>query len=121
MECGNRGKRKAPARGLSPEARERQRLYWQEKNRRRRALKRGGASEPYSTAEIAVRDDFLCGLCGESVPMTVKVPEPLAPTIDHIVPVSKGGDDTRSNVQLAHFLCNSIKGNREPIAADAMA
>lgn len=98
---------------LSPEARERQRLYWQEKNRRRRAAKRGGASEPYTLAEIALRDDFNCGLCGKSVPMAVKVPEPLAPTIDHIVPVSKGGDDTRANVQLAHFVCNSRKGARE--------
>ncbi len=39
-------------------------------------------------------------------------PEPLAPTIDHIVPISKSGDDTRANVQLAHFLCNSVKGPR---------
>jgi 5-methylcytosine-specific restriction endonuclease McrA len=51
--------------------------------------------------------------------MTVKVPEPLAPTIDHIVPVSKGGDDTRANVQLAHFRCNSVKGNREAAAPAA--
>jgi 5-methylcytosine-specific restriction endonuclease McrA len=102
---------------LSPEARERQRLYWQEKNRRRRAAKRGGASEPYTLAEVAVRDDFRCGLCGDSVPMTVRVPDPLAPTTDHIVPVSKGGDDTRANVQLAHFRCNSVKGNRGSGAA----
>ncbi|MEV8548326.1 HNH endonuclease signature motif containing protein [Streptomyces glaucescens] len=98
--------------GLSPEARERQRLYWQEKNRRRRAAKHGGLSEPYSLAEIAVRDGFRCGLCGDEVPMTVQVPSPLAPTIDHIMPLSKGGDDTRTNVQLAHFRCNSVKGNR---------
>ncbi|MFD7185500.1 HNH endonuclease [Streptomyces sp. NPDC059904] len=98
---------------LSPEARERQRLYWQEKNRRRRAAKRGGKSEPYTLAEIALRDGFNCGLCSKSVPMAVKVPEPLAPTIDHIVPISKGGDDTRVNVQLAHFVCNSRKGARE--------
>jgi 5-methylcytosine-specific restriction endonuclease McrA len=102
-----------PRGGLSPEARERQRLYWQAKNRRRRAAKRGGASEPYTLAEIAKRDQGRCQLCGGQVPMVVKVPELLAPTIDHIVPVSKGGDDTRANVQLAHFVCNSRKGARD--------
>jgi 5-methylcytosine-specific restriction endonuclease McrA len=44
--------------------------------------------------------------------MTKVVPHPKAPTIDHIVPLSAGGDDTKANVQLACFLCNSIKGSR---------
>ncbi|WP_112469424.1 HNH endonuclease [Streptomyces triticisoli] len=97
---------------LSPEARERQRLYWQAKCRRRRAAKRGGASEPYTTPEIAERDRFRCQLCGKRVAMKQVVPHPKAPTVDHVVPVSEGGDDTRANVQLAHFLCNSVKGPR---------
>lgn len=98
--------------GLSPEARKRQRLSWQAKNRRRRAAKRGGVSEPYTLAQIAERDRYRCQLCGKRVPMAVKVPDRQAPTIDHIVPVSEGGDDTRANVQLAHFGCNSSKGAR---------
>lgn len=106
---------------LSPEARERQRLYWQEKGRRRRALKQGGVSQPYTLAEIAERDRFCCALCGDPVPMDVKVPEALAPTIDHVVPVSRGGDDTRANVQLAHFRCNSVKGARDWPALSAAA
>ena len=97
---------------LSPKAKERQRLYWQAKNRRRRAAKRGGASEPYTLTQIARRDQSRCGLCGGRVHMVAKVPHPQAPTIDHIVPISEGGDDTRANVQLAHFRCNSVKGAR---------
>jgi 5-methylcytosine-specific restriction endonuclease McrA len=41
--------------------------------------------------------------------MTKAVPHPKAPTIDHIVPWSVSKDDSRANVQLAHFLCNSLK------------
>jgi 5-methylcytosine-specific restriction endonuclease McrA len=44
--------------------------------------------------------------------MTKAVPHPKAPTIDHILPIACGGNDTRANVQLAHFICNSRKGTR---------
>ncbi|WP_078628221.1 HNH endonuclease [Streptomyces sp. NRRL F-2664] len=110
---GSRVTRSGGAARLSPEAQERRRLYWQEKGRRRRAVKRGSTSEPYTLAEIAERDSERCGLCGSAVPMDVRVPNPLAPTIDHVIPISRGGGDTRTNVQLAHFRCNSVKGARE--------
>lgn len=42
--------------------------------------------------------------------MTQPAPHPRSPVIDHIVPLALGGDDTRANVQLAHFLCNARKG-----------
>jgi hypothetical protein len=82
------------------------------KNRRRRERGRKRNSvvrEPYTLAEIAARDRFRCGLCHKRVPMTKAVPHPQAPTIDHIVPWSVSRDDSRANVQLAHFLCNSLK------------
>lgn len=79
--------------------------------RRRRAHKRGAVSEPYTLVEIAVRDRNRCGLCGKRVAMTKQVPHPKAPVIDHVLPLACGGDDTRVNTQLAHFLCNSIKSD----------
>lgn len=33
------------------------------------------------------------------------------PSIDHIIPISKGGLHEWSNIQLAHFYCNTLKGN----------
>lgn len=84
--------------------------------RRRRQAERvrklGLAHEPYTLAVIASRDRYRCGLCGKRVAMTKQVPHPKAPTIDHVMPIACGGDDTRANVQLAHFLCNSVKGPR---------
>lgn len=77
--------------------------------RRRRAARKGAASEPYTLAEIAVRDRNTCQLCKRRVAMTKLVPHPKAPVIDHVLPLARGGDDTRANVQLAHFMCNSVK------------
>jgi 5-methylcytosine-specific restriction endonuclease McrA len=37
-------------------------------------------------------------------------PDRRYPTIDHIVPLSVGGTDTRDNVQIAHLFCNLSKG-----------
>lgn len=75
-------------------------------------MKRGAKAEPYTLEEIAARDRKTCQLCGKRVAMKQKVPHPKAPVVDHIVPIVEGGDDTRVNVQLAHFVCNSRKGAR---------
>lgn len=83
-----------------------------QKNRERRALLRGALSEPYTLAEIAERDEYHCQLCSGPVDMSIAAPDPLSPSIDHAVPLSKGGDDTRANVQLAHRRCNTRKGVR---------
>jgi HNH endonuclease len=80
--------------------------------RRRKARQRGARTEPYTLAYIAKRDRYRCGLCRKRVAMTKPVPHPKAPTIDHIIPLDAGGDDVKANVQLAHFICNSMKGNR---------
>lgn len=82
--------------------------------RRAKARRRQVIHEPYTMAEIAQRDDYLCGLCGRMVPMDLWVPDPDAPTIDHILPIARGGQDTVANVQLAHFMCNSIKSDSTP-------
>lgn len=88
------------------------RRNWQAKNWRRRALLREVESESYTLAEIAERDRFRCGLCGARIYMQKRSPDPLSASIDHIVPLSEGGSNMRSNVQLAHRRCNSAKGAR---------
>ena len=54
-----------------------------------------------------------CGICGKPVDFSYKNPHPLAPTVDHIIPVSKGGHPSDiSNLQLAHRCCNRQKADR---------
>lgn len=55
----------------------------------------------------------VCALCGKSVDMSLKFPHPLSKTVDHIIPVSRGGNPSDiSNLQLAHFCCNRQKSNK---------
>jgi 5-methylcytosine-specific restriction endonuclease McrA len=82
---------------------------------RRRARQRDAYRAPVSSSKTFERDDYECQLCGEPMGMADKVPHPLAPTIDHIIPLARGGTHEPSNVQSAHFICNSYKGDREHV------
>lgn len=58
---------------------------------------------------IFKRDGYRCGICGDECDPQATVPNPAAPTVDHIVPKSCGGSDDPSNLQTAHFYCNCVK------------
>lgn len=60
------------------------------------------------------RDGWSCRICGDPVKRGCPHLDPLAPTIDHIIPVSKGGPHTMANVQCAHRVCNTRKNNKVP-------
>ena len=73
-------------------------------------LKRAVYFEEVWRPRVYERDGYVCQLCHRRVQMDVKVPHPKAPTLDHIIPLFHGGTHQYSNVQLAHFICNSRKG-----------
>jgi 5-methylcytosine-specific restriction endonuclease McrA len=79
--------------------------------RRRRARRKGVASEPIDRAGVFSRDGYRCQLCGGPTDALAMPPAYLAPVLDHIVPLCNGGMDTLENVQTAHFYCNSLKGD----------
>ena len=49
----------------------------------------------------------VCALCGKPITNMKDC------TIDHIIPISKGGLTTIENCQLAHRECNLIRGNQQ--------
>ncbi len=52
----------------------------------------------------------VCGICGRPVDKSIKFPDPMSPSIDHIIPVSKGGNPVDiDNLQLSHLKCNRDK------------
>ena len=55
----------------------------------------------------------ICGICGQPVDFSLKWPDPMSKTIDHIIPVAKGGHPSAlENLQLAHFKCNRLKSDK---------
>lgn len=60
-----------------------------------------------------LKTQTICGICGKPVDFSYKNPHPLAPTVDHIIPVSKGGHPSDlDNLQLAHRCCNREKHDK---------
>lgn len=87
------------------------------KNHLHRAHKYGCAYESGITLEKLIkRDGLRCCICGEMCDPDdhswTEYSGPMYPTIDHIIPMSKGGGHTWNNVQVAHAICNSKKGDQ---------
>lgn len=78
----------------------------------RRIFRQSGCdAEPYSRMQIFKRDKWRCGICGEKVDRKLRHPHMQSASIDHIVPLARGGADAEWNVQCAHLGCNSNKGD----------
>lgn len=85
------------------------------RDRRHRERMAGvGLSGSITLREVAERDGWRCHLCGKKVPDRPSAVNPLDPTIDHLIPLSAGGEHVPENVALAHRRCNSIRQHTGP-------
>ena len=67
--------------------------------------------------KIILATQNCCAICGRPVNFELKYPDPMCATVDHIIPIAKGGHPSDlDNLQLAHFKCNKKKGQAlEPV------
>ena len=82
-------------------------------NSKHRELYNGEERRQFDKAKrrILLTQD-ICGICGQPVDKSLRYPHPLSPTIDHIIPLNKGGHPFDiNNLQLAHFTCNRQKSD----------
>jgi 5-methylcytosine-specific restriction endonuclease McrA len=61
---------------------------------------------------VLERDGWRCQICKRGIPATLTVPHHMAGTADHVVPRSQGGGHDAANLRAAHFICNTMRGNR---------
>ena len=87
---------------------------WQ---RTRRAREASVYSEKYTVQQVLDTYGTDCHICLK--PINLKAPRQTgkkgwrhALHIDHLIPISKGGDDTLGNVRPAHAVCNLRKSAR---------
>lgn len=63
--------------------------------------------------KIILMTQEVCGICGQPVNKSLKYPHPLSASIDHIIPISRGGHPSDlANLQLAHRWCNRQKSDK---------
>lgn len=98
------------------EDRERARGRRQSKNTARLARKmreRAASVEAVNPIAVLSRDKWRCQLCGVKTPKALRgTSKPNAPELDHIIPISKGGEHSYRNTQCACRACNAVKGDR---------
>lgn len=72
-----------------------------------RTLRRRRLFDSPTRKAVFIRDDFACQYCGARLSM-------VSGTRDHVLPLSRRGPDSLSNVVACCMTCNSRKDNRTP-------
>jgi 5-methylcytosine-specific restriction endonuclease McrA len=62
--------------------------------------------------QVFARDNGICGICRQPIDPTIPPHHADSFTIDHIQPLSRGGEHSYANVRAAHLRCNVSEANR---------
>lgn len=52
-----------------------------------------------------------CHICGQTIDRNLRLPDRMAATLDHLLPLAHGGQHIFKNVAPAHYLCNALKAD----------
>jgi HNH endonuclease len=58
------------------------------------------------------RVGVVCALCGQPIDVSLKWPDPLSFTADHVEPVALGGNN-RGDLAPMHAACNRLKSTKD--------
>lgn len=94
----------------SEECRRKHNNRYGEIRRRHKIRENGKVDYSINLQALIKRKGLRCSLCGCNVNMSAHTNSVDYGSVDHVIPISKGGTHTWNNVQLAHRKCNSAKG-----------
>ena len=88
--------------------------------KRNRIYKNGLVDKDISLVKLISKHKGVCYLCNEQVDTLDCcydsdgnfITGNMYPSIEHVIPISKGGTHTWGNVNLAHRICNTLKGSK---------
>jgi hypothetical protein len=61
-----------------------------------------------------IRKEDTCWLCGQWIDPQFKSPHPQSWSADHVIAVTRGGDNRNGELRPAHRLCNQKRYNKQP-------
>lgn len=81
-------------------------------DRRRRGLINDRRGTHIGLHQLGERDGWRCGICHRAIDRDAPRRTAASPSMDHIIPLARGGLHTDENLQIAHYGCNVAKRDR---------
>ena len=79
-------------------------------NQRRRALRHDAFVEHVDVHVLLDLQGGACFLCSQPILSDIKHPDPMSLSLDHIMPLARGGSHSYDNCAATHLRCNLVKG-----------
>ena len=81
-----------------------------------KTVKRQKVSKPYRISHEQIFRDYgsNCHVCQEPIDLELPRTNRFGFTVDHLIPISKGGTDAIENLRPAHWICNIRKSDKMP-------
>lgn len=86
-----------------------------------KTVKRQKVSKPHRISHERVIEEYgsNCFICGAAIDLDLPRTHRYGLTVDHLMPISKGGTDELGNLRPAHWICNIKKSDKLPEELDA--